>query len=46
MSENLRTDYTNQLESAKERLDKFFHIVVRENAMRIIAKMESILDKL
>ncbi len=44
MSEILRTDYTHQLEKAKERLDKFFRIVVREDAMRIIGETESILE--
>ncbi len=43
MSEILRTDYTHQLEEAKKRLDKFFRIVVREDAMRIIDEMKSIL---
>lgn len=44
MSEILRTDYTHQLENTKERLDNFFRIVVREDAMRIISEMESILE--
>lgn len=43
MSEILRSDYTHQLEEAKKRLDKFFRIVVREDAMRIIDEMKSIL---
>lgn len=43
MSEILRTDYTHQLEEAKKRLDKFFRIVVREDAMRVIDEMKSIL---
>ena len=43
MSEVLRTDYTHQLVDAKKRLDKFFRIVVREDAMRIIDEMKNIL---
>lgn len=43
MSEIIRTDYTHQLKEAKERLDKFFRIVVREDAMWIIDEMKSIL---
>ena len=44
MSEFLRTDFTQQVEDAKNRLDDFFRIVVREDALRIIEEMESILE--
>lgn len=43
MSDIIRTDYTHQLVDAKKRLDKFFRIEVREDAMRIIDEMKNIL---
>lgn len=40
MSENLRTDYTYQLEKAKQSLDEFFCIPLKEEANDIVEKMK------
>lgn len=43
MAEIPSTDFTNQLRETKKRLDHFFRIVVREDAVRIISEMKEIL---
>lgn len=43
MSEISATNYTEQLKETKEKLDRSFHIIVKEDAMRIISEMKDCL---